>query len=328
VGNATGLGMAPFLITHPRLLDRWIRVRECALARARAQPQASPGQRARFAVLLDRARRHVAQWHTGDRRQAARIEVLGRELKALARRCAGPGAEPLAGAQPFDALFRSIEGRVSLETEELVASLLVELSGPLVDELENETGCDEEEHTCPAMTVGELLALIERCYGWTLQVDFRDPACRHLFWYVSAEKEEPRLGERGIDDGEQWELRIDVARQVQSLYRALAAAGAGVRRQRVAEFLLREPAWRGIVRRVQALAPLPYAEIRANLLDAGCVAVDMLRCKLATFGATGFDPRSDRWTRITLFQGAPCADALDPEVADDWWMPVMPRAPA
>jgi len=36
VGNATGLGMAPFLVNHPALLDRWIAARETALARVRS----------------------------------------------------------------------------------------------------------------------------------------------------------------------------------------------------------------------------------------------------------------------------------------------------
>ena len=30
----------------------------------------------------------------------------------------------------------------------------------------------------------------------------------------------------------------------------------------------------------------------------------MLRLKLSFFGATRFDPRSDRWVRITMYQGA------------------------
>jgi hypothetical protein len=40
--------------------------------------------------------------------------------------------------------------------------------------------------------------------------------------------------------------------------------------------------------------------------------IDLLRCKLAFFGATRFDPRSDRWVRISLFQGAPYPDDLKP----------------
>ena len=38
VGNATGLGMAPFLVTHPELLSNWMMARETGLARVRAIP--------------------------------------------------------------------------------------------------------------------------------------------------------------------------------------------------------------------------------------------------------------------------------------------------
>ena len=49
----------------------------------------------------------------------------------------------------------------------------------------------------------------------------------------------------------------------------------------------------------------------------------MLRCKLSFFGAAKFDPKSDRWTRITLYQGAPTASELHDSNADDWWLPVL-----
>jgi len=324
VGNATGLGMAPFLATHPRLLDRWIRVRETALARVRALAHASPRQRQRFPVLLRRAIEHVAQWHTDDERQAARIQVLRRELDELARGWLPRGEALLCGMRPFDALFRALEDRVSAEAEELLASLLIELGEDEVDPLEEDTGVEEDEFTRPSMDLAALVALIERAYGWALQVDFDDPASRHRFWYVSEDKEEPRLGERGVDPGDELEMRIDIARQVHELHTALGTLNAGDLTRSVAWWLLREPRWRGIVRRVQSLAELPYAEVRGNVLDARCVPVDLLRCKLATFGATGFDPKSDRWTRITLFQGAPAVAELGGADADDWWMPVTP----
>jgi hypothetical protein len=47
--------------------------------------------------------------------------------------------------------------------------------------------------------------------------------------------------------------------------------------------------------------------------------VDMLRCKLAFFGATNFDPRSDRWLRITMYRGAPYPDELH-DAAEDAWL--------
>ena len=65
-----------------------------------------------------------------------------------------------------------------------------------------------------------------------------------------------------------------------------------------------------MVRRVQAAERRPFAEIRDNLIAADMLPIDLLRCKLAFFGATHFDPRSDRWVRISLFQGAPFPDEL------------------
>ena len=73
----------------------------------------------------------------------------------------------------------------------------------------------------------------------------------------------------------------------------------------LAAFLLAYPEHRFMARRLQMAMRHPYAEIRDNLLAADMLPIDLLRCKLAFFGATHFDPRSDRWVRISLFQNAP-----------------------
>ena len=39
IGNATGLGMAPYLIRHPQLISQWITVRETAIARVLSEGQ-------------------------------------------------------------------------------------------------------------------------------------------------------------------------------------------------------------------------------------------------------------------------------------------------
>ena len=62
---------------------------------------------------------------------------------------------------------------------------------------------------------------------------------------------------------------------------------------------------RHTVRRVQTLMTHPYAEIRDNVISADMLPIDILRCKLSFFGATKFDPRSDRWVRICMYQDAP-----------------------
>ena len=112
--------------------------------------------------------------------------------------------------------------------------------------------------------------------------------------------------------------------RLRELHRALDALGPSWRGRSVAELLLERPRFRRTVRRVQSLAGRDYAEIRDNVIGRTCLPIDMLRCKLAIFGANKFDPKSDRWTRITLFQGAPLPGALDREDVDDWALPVIP----
>ena len=46
------------------------------------------------------------------------------------------------------------------------------------------------------MTVGTLRRRLAAAYDWALAVDWTAPAAVARAWYVSAEKREPRLGER------------------------------------------------------------------------------------------------------------------------------------
>jgi hypothetical protein len=321
VGNATGLGMAPFLVGHPKLLDAWITARETALARVRALT-AEPAHCARFASLLERASRYAAQWNTDDAPQMARIGTLRAELDGLCRDLSDRSF--LAAPLPWEFLYRRAADRYSAETQEMLASLLIELEPALVDDLEQHTGADEREDMDPAMRLDDLRSLIERRYDWALAQSYDSAEARHFFWYRSAEKDEPRLGERFAEPGADKELPVGIGFLVAELYRAVRVRAALAPEEKVAHFLLAAPRWRGIVRRVQSLADLPYAEIRDNLIGADCRPVDLLRCKLAIFGAGKFDPKSDRWTRITLFQGAPLIDELDRPGSDDWLFPSFP----
>jgi len=157
-------------------------------------------------------------------------------------------------------------------------------------------------------------------YDWALLIDFNNPKSSELFWYVSEEKLEPRLGSRLNQAGVEKEMPIDVARQIQDLARTLKFVS---KKQLVAEFLLKFPEQRQIVKRVQGLKNFSFSEIRTNLISSECMPIDMLRWKLAFFGACKFDPKSDRWTRVTLYQGAPIASEVQAGSRDDWWLPVL-----
>jgi hypothetical protein len=210
---------------------------------------------------------------------------------------------------------------MSVETQELTAALILEAAGPGIDALAETMGADPTDRLDAGQSVGAALAQLDRAYGWARQIDLGAEGAEALFWYVSADKLEPRLGERATIPGAERESPLDIVRQVQRYAAALEASDPDAQ---LATLLLAAPEHRRIARRVQALAAQPYAEIRENLLDAKTRPIDLLRAKLAVFGASKFDPKSDRWTRVTLFQGAPLAEDIAAGTAtDDWAFPVL-----
>lgn len=305
VGNSTGLGMAPFLVRHPLLVHRWFHARETALARVRGLADAGPAEQAAFLAALAAMRQTVCRWHTEDQVQAPRVAVLADDLAALAA-AAGP---LLSGPTPWNALYRHACDALSVEGQEAVVALLLEPHGALVDDLAETMQADEDTvfRIDGTMTVGALVAQLAAHYAWVRRFDFSDPASEARFWYVSEEKLEPRLGERGAEDGAEREQPLAVARDVSRLEAALLAAPQD---EPVAAFLMRRPDFRHVVRRVQIAIGHPYAEVRDNLVGATMRPVDLLRAKLAFFGASRFDPRSDRWLRISLFADAPFPEEI------------------
>ena len=316
IGNATGLGMAPFLVNHPLLINNWMKARETALARLRAIKFADTKSVKSIRNLIIRARRHLDQWNVEDVRQMSRIKILKLELEEVE---AWATLECLEAPNPWDRLVRH-SSRWSEECQELIVALIMEPHGQIIDDLSDDMSSNSVLFLEPSNTVGELSALILKNYQWALDVDFEHAEAQHYFWYVSEEKLEPRLGVRLEEPGANLELPLDLARRVQAFVSDLEKIPCA---QTIAEFLTRYPYHRYVARRVQATRLHQYTEIRDNLIGADCMPIDMLRCKLSFFGATKFDPKSDRWTRIVLFQGAPLTSEILSTGADDWWLSVM-----
>ena len=311
IGNATGLGMAPFLVRHPALIHRWVAARETALARVRGLSMATPEQRQVFARALQGARVQIAAWMTDDPVQAPRIPVLTADLARLE---AHMGAGAFDRPAPWDQLYHWAAATLSIEGQELAVSLLIEPHGTLIDDLAECMTIDEASafRIDGRMRALDLAAMIDRIYAWTRDFDFSHPSARARFWYVSQEKLEPRLGERAHEPGADLEQPLAVASDIVRLREELSQVRGD---EALAAFLLRLPQHRHAVRRVQIAARFSYGEVRDNLICADMRAIDLLRCKLAFFGVTRFDPQSDKWLRITLFQGAPLPDEI---ACGDW----------
>lgn len=308
IGNSTGLGMAPFLVSHPVLLNNWVIARETALARVRALPAVTEDEAQSLRALATRAAHHLDEWRVPDPGHQARIDLLRREWPEITA-----ALHDLSGDQPLDAVI-ALSERLSLDTQELTIALLLEPFGDLIDGLADCMIDPAFSGAQPFADVPALRRAIEDQYGWALAIDFDSEDQRRLFWYVSEEKLEPRLGDRFAEPGADRESPLDIARRVQALYRDLE----GVTDLRA--FRSARPDHELALFRIATARQYPYAEIRDNLIADTCLPIDMLRCKLSFFGATKFDPKSDRWTRISLAQGAPLPQDLGTSRADDWWL--------
>ena len=317
IGNATGLGMAPFLVNHQALLHQWVVAREKAYARVLEVASLTAVQRQQINALVDRARTYTAEWRVDDKVQMDRITQLEDDLNLLAEWVRDETI--MGGAYPLRHLAQKTAD-LSVEAQEMLISIIIEPFGEIVDDLGDEMAVEEAPRFLSGRKVADLKAALAKHYDWAMQIDLADRDQSALFWYTSAAKLEPRLGRRFEEDGAECEFPFDIPRQVQAAAADLAAADDTML---AADFMMRYPQHRFILRRVMETAAYPYGEIEDNLVAVTTRPIDMLRCKLSFFGASKFDPKSDLWTRITLYQGAPLASELADATADDWLFPAL-----
>lgn len=319
VGNATGLGMAPFLINHPTLIHSWVHARETALARVRSVDLADVITLRNFKNLVRRAKLSAKNWIVNDPHQIMKIEGLRRDLDALLEKSSELSESTL---YPWDILYEWGMTQMSIEGQEALVSLMMEPYGTLVDDLSLTMSADETtlNRIDGQQTTSALKELVCKTYEWADSIDFDTAAARARVWYISEEKLEPRLGERSLEELEDFEQPLSPGYDAMKLINDLSQSSNYTN---VAEFLLSFPEHRHIVRRVQIIASKEYAEIQDNTIAAEMMPIDLLRCKLSFFGATKFDPRSDRWLRINLFQHMPFPNELSKFDPDDMVFPQL-----
>jgi len=318
VGNSTGLGMAPFIVNHPMLLNNWMMAREEALSRVRSQQTIKAEAFTTFRWFVKRARINANQWQSEHPIQKPKINTLRQELRQL-----DEYLDSFDAQQEFawNELYLWAEQQFSEETQEQIAMLMLEPYPDLVDGLTDCMDANESLTLIDArMSVEAMLKILQEHYAWALAMDFSAAEMRSRFWYVSEEKLEPRLGERFDEPGMELEQPLCVSWHVSQLADALSNYKQDAP---LAEFLLLNPQFRHVVRRAQLARKYPYMEIQDNLIAADMLPIDLLRLKLSFFGATRFDPRSDRWVRITMFQNAPFPDELEEYSAEAWVYPPL-----
>ncbi len=307
IGNSTGLGMAPFIVNHPTLLNNWILCREKVLKKIREIKKIENDKIELFKKSLRNSVKNITNWNTESKYQLKKINSLLINVKKTINFLENEfnfGTE-----YPFNEIYLWLEQETCDECIEYVVSIMMEPFDDIVKPLIGEMSSEEEKHfNIPAhRTIKDLRNIIKKRYSDILKINFNKKENIKNFWFISKNKEEPRYSDRFEEQGSGLEQPLAIARDIKKLYEELITFKNSLT---VDKFLFKHPDLRHVVRRAFIIEKFPYAEIQDNTIAENVVPIDMLRLKLSFFGALKFDPRSDKWLRICMFQGAPLPEEL------------------
>ena len=315
IGNSTGLGMAPFIVNHPTLLNNWILCRETALKKIRELKKVSFKDIRLFKECLRNSIRNITSWNTESEYQLKKIKLLLKDLRNLIDFV--ENEFNFQKVYPFNELYTWLEKKTCDECIEYVVSIMMEPFDEIVEPLVKQMSSDEEKFfNIPTdRTVGDLRDILEKKYSNILNIDFDKKANYKKFWFISKNKEEPRLANRFEEEGSNLEQPLAIARDIKKLYNKTLLSKKTLK---IYDFLVNNSELRHVVRRAFIIEKFPYSEIQDNTISENTMPIDMLRLKLSFFGALKFDPRSDKWLRICMFQGAPLPNEL--KNFDEQWV--------
>ncbi len=307
IGNSTGLGMAPFIVNHPTLLNNWIYARETALKNIREIKNVKPDDSELFKTCLKKSIKNITSWNTESEYQQKKINSLLNDLNKFIQFI--EKEFDYSKEFVFNNIYQWAEDNLGEECVEYIVSLMMEPYDDIVNPLINQMSSEEEKYfNIPTdRTVADLREILETKYQEILKIDFSEKKNNQNFWFISKNKEEPRFANRFEENGSDLEQPLAIARDIKKLYEALSVAKNS---STISKFLINNNELRHVVRRAFIIEKFPYSEIQDNIIGQSLIPIDMLRLKLSFFGALKFDPRSDKWLRICMFQGAPLPDEL------------------
>ena len=315
IGNSTGLGMAPFIVNHPTLLNNWILSREIALKKIREIKTVNKKDSDLFIDCIKNSLINITSWNTDSEYQLNKIKNLLKDLKKFLNFI--DNRFDFKINYPFNQLYLWLEKETCDECIEYIVSIMMEPYNKIIEPLIKQMSSDENKYfNIPShRTIDELRNIIEKKYKNILKIDFKKKENIQNFWFISKNKEEPRLADRFDENGSELEQPLAVARDIKKLYEKLLITKNSLK---ISEFLYKNSEFRHVIRRAFIVEKFPYSEIQDNTISKDLMPIDMLRLKLSFFGALKFDPRSDKWLRICMFQGAPLPNEL--KNYDEQWV--------
>ena len=151
--------------------------------------------------------------------------------------------------------------------------MMMEPFDHIVDPLISSMSVDEDKYfTIPtSKCISDLRNILEEKYSDILKIDFTQKDNNRNFWFISKNKEEPRIADRYSYKGSELEQPLAIARDICKLYSRISNQKNSLR---VGEFLIENNDLRHVVRRVFITSEFPYAEIQDNTIGSDLMPID------------------------------------------------------
>ena len=271
IGNSTGLGMAPFIVNHPTLLNNWILARETALKKIREIKHVKNKDTDLFLYCLKKSLKNVISWNTDSEFQKNKIKDLLNDLNELINYLKNFN---FSQEYAFNKIYRWAEEKLKDECLEYLVSMMMEPYDDIINPLINTMSSEEEKYfNIPTnRTIFELREILEKNYSDILKINFKKKESNQNFWFISKNKEEPRLANRYEENGSDLEQPLAIARDIKKLHERVLIEKNSLK---IGKFLIENNDLRHVVRRAFIVEKFPYSEIQDNTIGSNLMPIDM-----------------------------------------------------
>jgi len=185
IGNSTGLGMAPFIVNHPTLLNNWILARETALKEIREIEKIEKKDSDLFTAYLKKSIKNITSWNTDSEYQQKKIKSLLKDLNNFISFI--DKDFNFSNEFAFNEIYLWLENNSGDECIEYIVSMMMEPYDKIINPLIKKMSSEEDRYfDIPTnRTVIELKNILESKYKKILKIDFLKSENNQNFWFIS-----------------------------------------------------------------------------------------------------------------------------------------------
>ena len=218
IGNSTGLGMAPFIIKHPKLIHKWMSQFYLTLEKIQNSHLIDNEKLTQFIHLLEKAKQYLDEVLTTDEFQKKKNKESSIDLEKIIHYSKEMKMNNNNNEIMWSTILEYADKNLNFDAQEIVNVQLIELYPFIADPLAEDMSVSDDMHIQISQNISSLISYIKKNYSWAIKIDFSKKENSYLFWYISEEKLEPRLGERYGENGAELEQPLGIGKMVKELY--------------------------------------------------------------------------------------------------------------